>query len=300
MFKKNSSAKKKLLKSIIEPLNFASNALFASADFLTNLARYIHYYKTAHLEFKPRVDDIFIVTYPRSGTTWLQMVLYQLATDGSMEIDHIAQKVPWFERLIHYRIWSAEDFESMDSPRIFKSHLPVKELPYGEMKYIYVVRNGCDVAASYFEFYCSHLGFKGDFDQFLKLFFSGQVQFGSWFEHVAGWKAKSETSSNVLFLSFEKLKNDFNGELDKIIKFAGFKISESRKAEIHKRCSFEFMKQHEDKFDHITAQIWEKGYKSSSFIRQGKTGMGHARFSPDKLAIFKNKLKQFHIENLYP
>ena len=42
-------------------------------------------------------DDIFVVTYPRSGTTWTQMILYQLTTDGRMDFAHITQVCPWFE-----------------------------------------------------------------------------------------------------------------------------------------------------------------------------------------------------------
>ncbi|MBF0240944.1 MAG: sulfotransferase domain-containing protein [Desulfamplus sp.] len=286
-------------KSLLKCINVATNALFDAADGLTTLARYLHYYKVAHLEFKPRFDDIFIVTYPRSGTTWLQMILYQLATDGNMEIDHIAQKVPWFERLIDYRIWDSKDFEQMNSPRLFKSHLPANEVPKGGCKYIYVARNGSDVALSYFEFYRSHLGFKGDFNQFFKLFISGRVQFGSWFDHVASWeKMSKKLPSQVLFLTFEDLKNDFNNQLNKIINFTGFKILESQRADVIERCSFRFMKQHEDKFDHITAQIWEKGYQRSSFIREGKAGLGKLKLTPEQHSIVQKMLKQFHIENL--
>lgn len=295
MYIKSSSAK----KAILGPISFAANALFAVADGLITLGRYLNYYKVAHIEFKPKCDDIFIVTYPRSGTTWLQMILYQLATDGNMDIEHIAQKVPWFERLIDYRIWNAKDFEEMRSPRIFKTHLPAQEIPKGDCKYIYIVRNGYDVATSYFEFYRSHLGFKGNFDQFLKIFMSGHLQFGSWFAHVANWRAMAKSSSKVLFMSFEALKNDFNGELDKIISFAGFKISESRRPLIEHCCGFEFMKQHEAKFDHITAQIWEKGYHNSSFIREGKSGLGKVRFNPKQQENFQTMLKQFNIEDLY-
>jgi len=43
------------------------------------------------LLFVPRPGDIYIVSYPRSGTTWLQMILYQLTSDGSMGFDHITE-----------------------------------------------------------------------------------------------------------------------------------------------------------------------------------------------------------------
>lgn len=72
------------------------------------------------VDFEARPDDVFVVTYPRSGTTWLQMILYQLATDGSMRFDHISQVVPYFERMF----MSGRNPNTMASPRLFKSHLP--------------------------------------------------------------------------------------------------------------------------------------------------------------------------------
>src|SRR5262249_13623462 len=131
-------------------------------------------------KFVPRPDDIFIVTYPRSGTTWMQMILYQLTTDGSMEIPHIAQHSPWFERSPD----SEQGYEERAAPRIFKSHLPFEQVPKGPGRYIYVARDGRDVAVSYFNFYRSHNGYTGTFAEFFELFLRGQVMFGSWGQHV--------------------------------------------------------------------------------------------------------------------
>jgi hypothetical protein len=47
--------------------------------------------------YRARPDDLFIVSYPRSGTTLMQMILYQLRTDGSMDLPHIGAVSPWFE-----------------------------------------------------------------------------------------------------------------------------------------------------------------------------------------------------------
>lgn len=311
------------------PVKFLADFMFTTADGITQLARYLHYHRIAHMEFEPREDDIFIVTYPRSGTTWLQMILYQLSGDGSMEMDHIAQKIPWFERLIHYRIWQAEDFAAMASPRIFKSHLPAGEIPKGTGKVIYMARNGYDVALSYHAFYRSHLGFQGDFATFLNRFMDGDLQYGSWFDHVAQWKRSAEkTPSNnhgkrpwsngisappenensegdfqgkkVLFLTFEEMKQDFDAGLDKIIAFTGLRIDPARRPDIIHRCTLPFMKRHEQKFDHITAQIWEKNVQRSAFIRSGDTGQGRSTFPQKDLDRFQTMVQDYHLESICP
>ena len=35
--------------------------------------------------FKPRASDVFIVTYPKCGTTWMTQILHALRTGGSLD-----------------------------------------------------------------------------------------------------------------------------------------------------------------------------------------------------------------------
>jgi hypothetical protein len=126
-------------------LKAAAAVLQWFADLLSMAVRKLQWIRLAHLEFVPRPDDVFIVTYPRSGTTWMQMILYQLTTDGDMGFPHIYEYCPWFERSSR----SGLAFEARPSPRLFKSHLPYKQVPKGPCKYIYIARDGRDVAVSY-------------------------------------------------------------------------------------------------------------------------------------------------------
>ena len=70
-------------------------------------------------------NDIYISTYMRSGTTWMQMILYQLTTKGEMNFKHIYEVIPWIEIYINPR----KKFEMEGPMRIFKTHLDYKFFP---------------------------------------------------------------------------------------------------------------------------------------------------------------------------
>src|SRR5689334_14871783 len=96
--------------------------------------------------FVPRRDDVYVVSYPRSGTSLLQMVLYQMLTDGEMSFGHISDLMPFLERSLR----SGDDLERLPSPRILKTHLQFKQLSHSPGCFLYVFRDGRDVLVSYF------------------------------------------------------------------------------------------------------------------------------------------------------
>jgi methylamine dehydrogenase accessory protein MauD len=232
-------------------------------------------------KFVPRPDDIFIVTYPRSGTTWMQMILYQLTTDGRMDFPHITTVCPWFERTLK----DGTAYDALPAPRVFKSHLPYRKIPKGPCKYIYVARDGKDVAVSYYHFYATHMGFTGTFDEFFERFLKGEVQYGSWFRHVHRWWERRD-DPNVLFLYYEELAADLPACLRRIAAFCGLEIAPERWPGILERCSFAFMKQHESQFDPLQAMLYEQGFQPHAFLRQGQAGAWRARLSPRQARRF--------------
>jgi hypothetical protein len=248
---------------------------------LSRAAERIQLLNLRHFEFVPRPDDIFIVTYPRSGTTWMQMILYQLTTDGNMDFPHINEYCPWFEESVR----SADGFEGRLSPRSFKSHLSYRQIPKGPGKYIYIARDGKDVAVSYFHFFRSHFGFHGTFDEFFDLFMRGKVEGGSWFEHVRGWW-QHRNDPNVLFLRYEDLLHDLEGCLRRIIAFCDLEVEPARFPTILERCSFAFMKANESKFDYQLGVLWEQGVRWNAFIRQGRAGAWKGTLSSRQAARF--------------
>jgi hypothetical protein len=248
---------------------------------LNQAAANIHVIRLMHFDFVPRPDDVFIVTYPRSGTTWMQMILYQLTTEGSMEIPHISEYCPWFERSLR----SGRGFETRPSPRIFKSHLPYGRIPKGPCKYIYVARDGKDVAVSYYHLCRAYTGLEEPFDEFFERYLRGKVESGSWFEHVKGWW-RHRHDPNVLFLTYEELTQDLDGCIHRIADFCGFEVPSDRFPEIVERCRFRYMKEHETRFDPAMETLWEQGVQVNSFIRKGKVGDGAVRLTSEQRSRF--------------
>jgi Sulfotransferase domain len=158
---------------------------------------------------------------------------------------------PWFERALK----AGQDLDALSPPRLFKSHLAYRRIPTGPYRYLYVARDGKDVAVSYFHFYVSHLGYQGTFDEFFEKFLAGDVKYGSWLRHVEGWWAHRD-DPDVLFLHYEELVHDLAGSLRRIARFCKLDVAPERFDGILERCGFAFMKSHESQFDPLLGMLW--------------------------------------------
>ncbi len=213
--------------------------------------------------FEPRESDIYIVSYPKSGTTWVQQILYQLKTGGDMTFSHIAKEIPHIEEpRLH------QTLETLEAPRIFKTHLTYKQIPK-KGKYICVLRHGMDVAVSYYHHYLCHNEYQHSFDHFYRKFLAGKVAFGSWFEHVRDWRLNAE-QRDVLYIFFEDLLTDLEGNLRKIAAFTGLPLQDENMPRLLEYCSFSYMKDHQIQFDLGIVFLLELGFRPGHFIRKGE------------------------------
>jgi hypothetical protein len=223
------------------------------------------------LEYDGSPDDVFIVTYPKSGTTWLQMIVYQLTTDGAMDFAHIDQVSPHLEETMIPRCRKISDLPA--TPRVMKSHLSYHEIPKGPGRYIYGIRNGLDVAVSYHYHVRKYLPGPGDApaSEFFSRFMAGRVPYGSWFEHVAGW-LRNEDRLNVLVVTYEELSGDLEAGVKRIADFCGITIDPAAMPRILERCSFAFMREHDARFSITERSIRKQAGPGTAFIRQGQVG----------------------------
>jgi hypothetical protein len=227
----------------------------------------------------------------KSGTTWLQMIIYQLISDGKMDFDHMDDLSPWFEMELD-RI---STFEDLESPRFFKTHLPYQLISKcWPVKYIYVMRNGMDVAVSQYHHLKNlvdpALTFETSFDDYFINCKHPMTnpEFGGWFGHVAGW-LKNKKKQNVLYVKYEDLKQDLKGSIKKIADFCGIVVDESRYPRILENCSFSFMKKHENKF----GQRGPDGQSFKNFIRKGKADTGILYLNKKQKEMYTKKYDEY-------
>ena len=154
--------------------------------------------------FQGLADDVFLTTYPRTGTTWTQNILvglcYGLDTVQSTKPSFMRQNFPYMEQVT---LSSGPGYELADQierrPRLMKTHLPVSLAPQEiftkKRRNIVVVRNPKDTAVSAHAFYHSAPSMKAfapaeNFDDFFPFFLNGKVNYGSWWDWTKDWIAK--------------------------------------------------------------------------------------------------------------
>ena len=229
------------------------------------------------LLFRPRPDDVYVATYPRSGTTWMQFMLHLLVRGPDVEFEHINDVCPWFERSLAVGSMTPEQLEQLPSPRIFKTHMPRSWLP-SVGSFVAIVRDPADVALSYYRLYRSYLGFRGSLDDFLVRFEQGRVQYGSYWTHVRQWQ-KHANSAGVVVLRYEQLREDPAGQLRRVATMAGLPHDDPRIAAAVEGASLPRMKALEARFDHATSLLLERGVTPRTFIGHGVVGAGAQRLS---------------------
>ncbi|CAN7947201.1 unnamed protein product [Ixodes hexagonus] len=172
------------------------------------------------IAYKPRPDDVFIVSYPKCGTTWMQHIVHSIFTGGvpPKDIAEFMTRTPFLELL------GAEGAVRMPRPGAIKTHLPYNLQPYSpDAKYIYVTRNPYDCCVSFYHHTKSFPAYRFEdksFDDFFEMFITGAADFGDYFDHQLSWY-EHRGDPNVLLVTYEDLKKDARSGILKIAEFLG-------------------------------------------------------------------------------
>ncbi|XP_075538229.1 sulfotransferase ssu-1-like [Dermacentor variabilis] len=268
------------------------------------------------LSYKPLDGDVFVVSYPKCGTTWMQYIVYGIFRDGvpPANLMEFMSMTPFLELV------GAESAQAMPRPNAIKTHLPFNKQPYSaKAKYVYITRNPYDCCVSFYyhtrnmPMYCFE---NGTFDQFFDMFVEGKVDYGDYFDHLLSWY-EHRGDSNVLFVTYEDLKKDTRGWVLKIADFLakeyGDKLRQS--PDIFERImattSVDSMKKINAEMNNwgkdlasVPLETLPEGMKSlveamgnlldkpikGDFVRKGIVGDWRNHFSPEQVSRMKERI----------
>lgn len=267
------------------------------------------------LEGTTTVDDIFptifICSYPKSGTTWMQAIVYNIISNGNQQFQHISDFSPFYEitatwDLATNKIQSKYDtMHERYSCRAFNTHLLWEMMPSKVgMKYIYIVRRGKDVALSLYK----HLSnqddincYQGTFTEFLQQWCDGQLIYGNWLDHISSWVDRShanaasadddDATDRMLIMNYEDLIVDLPSCVLKVVEFlkqSDHLCRDRVTLELTNYMTFSYMKEHQEQFMPISVP-WKEGF---SFIRNGIVGDSANYFTDTDHCIFDDMVRR--------
>jgi hypothetical protein len=222
--------------------------------------------------YRPQPEDVFVATQMRSGTTWMQQLVYEIVMRGRGDLSdrghvHLYAVSPWIDGVNSVSVDRAPLVGERPT-RIIKTHLPTALCPFGERaKYIYVARHPVACFASLVEFNRTMLGpLLPRITTLADWFCSDRMYWLPWPRHVDGWWQWAGHRDNVLFVHYETMKQDFGAVRAEVARFLGYALEPDERQRIDERCTFRYMKDHEDVFEMAPPTMFSV---TGSFLARG-------------------------------
>jgi Sulfotransferase domain len=160
-------------------------------------------------------DDVFLVSYPRSGNTWTRFLIGNLIhPDEPVTFTNIESRIPEIYFNPDHRM------RRLPRPRILKSH-ECFQPHYRQI--IYIVRDPRDVAVSFYHHNVKTGNIPDNYrmEDYIPRFINAEfdTRWGSWADHVRSWRLLRQDDPRFLLLRYENMQQDTLRELERIARF---------------------------------------------------------------------------------
>ena len=256
-------------------------------------------------EFRGRRSDVIVASFPKSGTTWLQEIVWRVThtktTDGKGTGVPLEVRFPLLDVRTTNEFTNMTSLGDLPNPRFIKTHIHYHMLPESVFtsgaKVLYVSRDPRDVCVSFYH-YCRMNAIEqygGTFAKFRDGFTRDAVVYGPYREHVKGYLEHSDT---VLCVTYEQMHQDRASIVREVAEFLDVALTDADVDNIVENTSFEVMKNNPDTNYH---QWGTNGFilhpEQDKFIRRGVVGDWKNYFTEGESEAFlkwRNEEVQLH------
>ncbi|EEC03565.1 sulfotransferase, putative, partial [Ixodes scapularis] len=223
---------------------------------------------------KARPDDVFVVSFPKTGTTWVQEIVYLISTNldfRSAAARNLEQRFPFLE----YCYPGVSSIEKLPNARLIKSHLPHSLLPESvhtenpKSQVIHCclgITNGM-LKAFRLAYTCqTDCAYNCELINWTKLFCA--VAYGPIWKHYLEWW-EHRNDPNVLVVSYEELHKDVCNVIQRIALFLERPLRDDEVNAIAEHCRFTSMAAN----NAVNYEHWKKlgfvNLAEGDFMRKG-------------------------------
>jgi Sulfotransferase domain len=239
---------------------------------------------TRFMPYNPLHDDLYIVSFPKSGTTWLNFIMANVhlkmsGREQQVSFYNIADFIPD----IMQNRYLKNDILAFPGHRVIKSHAEMNPL---YTKIIYLIRDPRDVMVSYYWFLKMLGGWNEDLHH---LIHSRAYGIEAWCRHIQGWVERTSVANRIDFIRYEDMKVDPLQVVTRIYTRLGQRVPEEILKQAIELSSFENMQKLEAEYNH-GGDFRFPGFK---FFRKGKSGDYRTEISDGDLKFINEKASRW-------
>lgn len=235
-------------------------------------------------EMEVRDDDIFLVSYPKSGNTWMRFLVANLLyPEKQIDFRNIDSLIPGMNAA------TTRQLRRLPRPRIIKTHL---DFDPRFKNVIYVVRDPRDVAVSQYHFNRKRGTIPGDYplDDFVVRFVENRLWHpnGSWADNVQSWIYTPIPARRFLLVHYEALQCAPLTELARVAEFLGIKANAVALQHALEQSDAERLR----KLETQQAERWNSTKdtrKDIPFVRAAKSGQWQDVLSESSVLLIEQK-----------
>jgi hypothetical protein len=241
-----------------------------------------------HLGLKSQ--DAFLASFPRSGSTWLRFMLYEVLSGEDAGFRKIEDRLPE----IHRHRGSQSILPG--GGRLIKTHENYRS---DYKRAVLLVRDVRDVFLSVYNSYIAldmaSFVSKGDIDSFLLSFLEGRViHTGSWQQHTRSWlESPLAKNGNLLVVRYEDLRKNPEQKLQELLQFVGIPADSRAIRGAIENNTLQQMRAKEDKAKKagetsiLLGRRTEAFDEVSRFVRKGAVGGWRDKLTEAQVKLFE-------------